>query len=264
MRKSHVVLALAVFAASAAGLVAARGEDHKGEAVEYKCGDTALEGYLALPEGKAKGGVLVVHEWWGLDGYAKKRADMLAKMGYAAFALDMYGKGIHTDDPKKAGELSGKLRGGPDRKLLRERAQAGLDVLKNCKAKPAGCVAIGYCFGGTTVLELARSGADVKGVVSFHGGLATPNKDDAKNIKGRVLVLHGADDGFESPEEVAGFEKEMRDAKVDWEMVKFGGAVHSFTNPEADKHGIPGLAYNEKADHRSWKIMEQFLEDVLK
>src|SRR5581483_6503493 len=119
-----------------------------------------------------------------------------------------------------------------------------------------------YCFGGTTVLELARSGADLRGVVSFHGGLATPDPKDAKNIKGKVLVCHGGDDTFVSADEVAGFEKEMRDAKVDWQLIKFGGATHSFTNPDSDKHGIPGLSYTKKADERSWKLMEQFFDEI--
>jgi dienelactone hydrolase len=255
MRRTFFVAAVALLAG------AALAEGGKGEMVEYKSGDTALEGYLALPEGKAKAGVLVVHEWWGLDAYAKRRADDLAKLGYAAFAVDMYGKGVHTDDPKVAGELSGKLRGGPDRKVLRERMAAGLEVLKS-KTKVEQVAAIGYCFGGTCVLELARSGADVKGVVSFHGGLATPHAEDAKNIKCKVLACHGGDDGFVSPEEFAGFEKEMRDAKVDWQVMVFGGANHSFTVPESTKRGIPGLSYNEAADKRSWKAMQNFFDEI--
>ena len=255
MRRSAAAAAVALLLAAAA----TRAEGPAGEAVAYKHGDTQLEGWLVLPEGKAKAGVLVVHEWWGHNDYARKRAAQLARLGYAAFALDMYGKGVVTDDPAKAKEQATKFYS--DRKLMRDRAAAGLAVLKD-KAKTDVLGAIGYCFGGTVVLELARSGADVRGVVSFHGGLGTPKPEDAKNIKGKVLVCHGADDGFISPEELAGFEKEMRDAKVDWQLVKYGGSVHSFTSPEADKRGMAGVAYNEKADHRSWKAMEQFFAEA--
>lgn len=255
MRRANlVVTTLAVAAASAAGLLTARAEGPAGEVVEYKHGDVALEGYLALPEGgKARAGVLVIHEWWGHNAYARKRADQLAKLGYAAFAADMYGKGVYTDEPGKAKELSGKFY--TDRKLMRDRAAAGLEVLRSSRAKPAALGAIGYCFGGTVALELARGGADVKAVVAFHAGLGTPSPADAKNVKGKILACHGADDTFVPDAEVAGFEKEMRDAKVDWQLVKYGGSVHSFTNPESDKRGIPGIAYNEKADHRSWQAM---------
>jgi dienelactone hydrolase len=258
MRRTILVAAIAASLIGGSLAVRAAG---KGEAVEYKDGDVALEGYLAMPAGKPKAGVLVVHEWWGLDDYARHRAEQLAELGYAAFALDMYGKGVHTDDPKVATELSGKLRGGPDRKDMRRRAALGLDVLKS-KAKTEHNAAIGYCFGGTTVLELARSGAELKGVVSFHGGLATPDLGDAKNIKCKVLACCGGDDGFVSAEELANFEKEMRDAKVDWVLMKFGGANHSFTNPDADKHKIPGLSYNEHADKRSWKAMQDFFDEI--
>ncbi len=261
-RANTVVAALAVAAASAAFFVTARAEEKGGEAVVYKHGDVELEGYLALPAGgKAHAGVVIVHEWWGHNPYGRARADQLARLGYAAFALDMYGKGVYTDDPAKAKEISGKFY--TDRKLMRDRAAAGLDVLRNCKAKPAALAAIGYCFGGTVALELARSGADLKAAVSFHGGLGTPKPEEAKNIKGKVLVLHGADDNFISPEELAGFEKEMRDAKVDWQLVKYGGAVHSFTNPGADKHNIPGVKYDEKADKRSWQAMLDLFHEVL-
>ena len=260
MRRAIAVSAAVVVATCAFGVLTARGEA-KGEAVEYKHGDVALEGYLTGPEsGTAEAGVLIVHEWWGHDDYVRHRADMLAKMGYAAFALDMYGKGKHTEDPKQAGEWSGQVKG--DRALMRARAAAGLEVLKSSRFKPKQCAAIGYCFGGTTVLELARSGADLKGVVSFHGGLDTPHPDDAKNAKAKFLVCHGGADGFVPDKDVIAFEEEMRKGKCDWQLMVFGGATHSFTNPGADKHGIPGLTYSESADRRSWQAMEHFFHEI--
>ena len=169
------------------------------EFVEYKDGDVLLEGYLVYDDairGK-RPGVVVVHEWWGLNDYIQRRAREVAELGYIAFAIDMYGKGVRAQDPQKAGELSGSITKDP--KLLRSRAAAGLDVLKKNDLTDSGKIAaIGYCFGGKTVLELARSGAELAGVASFHGVLDTQNPDDAKNIKGSVLVLHGGDDTFVS------------------------------------------------------------------
>jgi dienelactone hydrolase len=254
-------MAVALAAATSFGLLNARAEGGKGDVVEYKHGDVALEGYLAGPaSGSADVGVLVIHEWWGHNDYARHRADELAKLGYAAFALDMYGKGVKTDDAGKAKELSGPFY--KDRALFRARAAAGLEQLKSSKFKPKALAAIGYCFGGTGALELARSGADLKGVVAFHAGLSTPNPADAKNMKAKVLVCAGGDDGFVPEKEISDFEAEMRAAGVDWQLNSYGGAVHSFTNPDADKHGIKGIAYNERADKRSWIAMQDFFHEV--
>ena len=196
-----------------------------------------------------------------LNNFIKGRTEELAKLGYIAFAIDMYGKGVSTKDPKRAGELSGIFT--KDRKSMRSRAAVGLEVLKKHPlADAVHIAAIGYCFGGTTVLELARSGANIAGVVSFHGGLDTPNPDDAKNIKGSVLVLHGADDPFQPREKVEAFQDEMKKAGIDWEMNLYGNAEHSFTNPEADTYGIKGVAYNEKAARRSWQAMEDFFREI--
>lgn len=235
------------------------------ERIEYRHGDALLEGYLAYDDsisGK-RPGVLVVHEWWGLNDYAKHRARQLAGLGYVAFALDMYGKGKASSDAKQAGEWAGAFRS--DRKLCRDRAAAGMEVLKrNARVDPARIAAIGYCFGGMVVLEMARGGADLKGVVSFHGSLATPNPDDARNIKGKVLVLHGADDPFVSPAEIAAFQEEMRRAGVDWQMDFYGGSLHAFTNPDAGKAGIKGVGYNEAADRRSWLAMRSFFDEIFR
>jgi len=231
--------------------------------VEYTQGGTVLEGYLAYDDslkGKAPG-VLVVHDWTGLGIFAKLKAERLAAKGYVAFAADIYGKGIRPRAQDAAAREAGKYKA--DRQLLRARAQAALDELRRVPVvDPEKLGAIGYCFGGTTVLEMARSGARLAGVVSFHGGLDTPNSADAKNITGKVLVLHGADDPFVTPQELNGFVQEMRAARVDWQIVQYGDAVHSFTNPEAGRDKSKGAAYNEKADKRSWKAMEQFFEEL--
>jgi len=235
------------------------------EVVEYTHGDALLGGYLTYDDA-VKGkrpGVLVVHEWWGLNDYIKKRSDKLAKLGYIAFAVDMYGKGVRAQDAQKAGELASIYL--KDRQLMRARVNAGLEILKkNNLADNKRLATIGYCFGGTTVLELARGGADVAGVVSFHGGLTTLNPAGTKNVRAKVLVLHGADDPFASKEQIFDFQDEMRKAGADWQMVFYGGAEHSFTNPEANGYGIKGVAYNEKADKRSWEAMRAFFLEIFK
>jgi dienelactone hydrolase len=237
------------------------------ELVEYKQGDVALEGYLAYDEALkgTRPGVLVVHEWWGINDYIKRRTEQLAQLGYIAFAVDIYGKGNRAKTREEAMALAGQFRSGNDRNLLRARVNAGLEVLKkNPLVDPKRIAAIGFCFGGATVLELARSGADIAGVVSFHGGLATPNPDDAKNIKAKVLVLTGADDPSVKPEQVVAFENEMEKAGVDWYLVSYGHAVHGFTNPANGTDNSKGAAYNEKAEKRSWRAMKDFFEEIFK
>lgn len=237
----------------------------KTEVVEYRHGDKVLEGYLAYDDSfqGPRPGVLVVHEWKGLGPYEQGRARQLAELGYVAFAADIYGKGERAETREEARALATTYR--QDVALLRARALRGLEVLKHDKRVDARRVAaIGYCFGGQAVLELARSGADLQGVVSFHGRLATPNPEDAKNIKARLLVLHGADDPSVKPDEIAAFQEEMRKAGVDWQMVFYGGAVHSFTNPASGDDPSRGAAYNERADKRSWEEMKRFFEEVLK
>jgi len=215
----------------------------KTRAVEYKDGDTVLQGWAAWEDGfkDERPGILVVHEWWGHGPYARRRAEQLAKLGYTAFALDMYGKGVLAKDHEEAGKLAGAFFA--DRAAMRKRALAGLEQLKKLPFVDATKLgAIGYCFGGTTVLELARAGTDLKGVASFHGNLATPVPATEKP-KAAVLVLHGADDGFVNPG-VPAFIEEMRKAKADWQLVQYGGAVHSFTVPEAGTDTAKGMAYN--------------------
>jgi len=237
--------------------------DVEGRVVEYRQGDTVLEGFLAYDtKGPArKPGVLVVHDWTGVGPYVKRRAEQLAAMGYVAFAADIYGKGVRPKDPKEASATASLYR--KDRLLLRARVVAALDELRRQpNVIPGQIAAIGFCFGGTTVLELARSGADVVGVVSFHGGLDSPTPADGKNIKGKVLLLHGADDPFVPDAQVKALEDELRGAGVDWQLVKYGGAVHSFTIPDAGSDNSKGAAYNASADRRSWRAMEDFFAEV--
>jgi len=234
------------------------------ETVEYKQGDTTLEGYLAYDETVkgARPGVLVVHDWMGCDNYAKTRADQLAKLGYVAFAADIYGKGVRPKNSQEAGAQAVKYKA--DRPLVRARVNAALDVLKKQpKCDPKRVAAIGYCFGGTTVLELARSGADIAGIVTFHGGLETPTRD-AKNIKCKVLICHGADDPYVPAADVAALQEEFRAAGVDWQMIYYSGAVHSFTRPDAGNDNSKGAAYNERADKRSWEAMKTFFAEVFR
>jgi dienelactone hydrolase len=235
----------------------------KTQLVEYKDGETILEGYMAW-DGSAKGKqpvVIVVHEWTGINDHTKKRCEQLAAMGYIAFAADIYGKGIRPQAPADAGKEAGKYKN--NRPLMRQRINAALEHVKRIEnADVKKIAAIGYCFGGTTALELARSGADVLGVVSFHGGLDNPSPQDAANIKGKVLVCHGAIDPHVPTEQVQTFQKEMNDAKVDYQFIAYSGAVHSFTNPNAGSDPSKGSAYNKEADTRSWEHMKIFLKEL--
>jgi dienelactone hydrolase len=250
-----------------AAMVAGAGTLHgaiQSKTVDYQQGDTTLEGQLVWDDAVSgpRPGVLVVHQWLGLTNYEKHRAEMLAQLGYVAFCADIYGKGIRPKNVADAGAEAGKYKS--DRTLMRQRVNAGLEQLKKSELVDAKRVAaIGYCFGGTTVIELARSGADLSGIVSFHGGLDSPTPADGKNIKCPVLICHGADDPFEKPEDLAAFETEMRDAKVDWQLIKYGGAVHSFTQPDPG-FSNPGARYNEKADKRSWEDMKVFFAEIFK
>jgi dienelactone hydrolase len=244
-----VAMVLLLAAPSWAGVVT--------EIIEYEQGGTVLEGYLAYDdsiEGR-RPGVVVFHQWKGLTDYEKMRARMLAELGYVAFAADVYGKGVVAADNDEARTYATKYRN--DRELMRERANAALDVLKKHRLVDIDRTAvIGYCFGGTVALELARSGADVEGTVTFHGGLDTPNPADAKNITGKVLALHGAADQSVTPEHVAAFQKEMSDAGVDWYMAIYAYAPHAFTHK--------GPRYNEPADRRSWEEMKTFFKEIFR
>lgn len=231
--------------------------------VTYQHDGVALEGYLAYDDsikGKVPA-VLIVHEWWGLNDYARKRAEQLAAMGYVAFALDMYGKGKVTEHPKQAAEWMRQTNSNV--LLWQQRALAGLEVLKNePRTDTARIAAIGYCFGGATVQQLAYSGANVRGVVSFHGSLLPPTPEQVKQVKAKFLICHGSADPFIKAENVQNYVAAMNETDLDWQMIIYGGAKHSFTNPDADKAGMPALEYSKSADHRSWWHMKQFFDEI--
>lgn len=240
----------------------------KGEEVEYRANGTVLKGYVAYDDaiqGK-RPGVLVVHEWWGHNEYARQRARMLAELGYTALAVDMYGDGKQAHHPDDAGKMMGSVRN--DLTLAKKRFDAGVRVLeKHRTVNGKQIAAIGYCFGGVIVLEMARQGEPLKGVVSFHGNLTTEQPAKAGAIKARVLVLTGAADPFVPAAQVEGFRKEMDVAQANYRVVVYPDAKHSFTNKDADKLGqqfnIQAFGYNAAADKKSWSEMREFLKVVL-
>ena len=233
------------------------------EPVDYKDGTTTLKGQIAYDDA-VKGprpGVIVVHEWWGLNDYAKKRAQMLAQAGYVALAVDMYGDGKSTEHPDEAGAWVSAVRANA--KTGMDRFMAGYNLMKADKrVDPAHISAIGYCFGGGVALSAALAGAPLDAVVSFHGAL--PTDPATGKVTARILVCHGAADPFSTPEQVAGFMKAVTDAGADWEFNFYANAKHSFTNPDAGTHQMPQLEYNEKADKRSWQAMLNFLAESKK
>lgn len=240
----------------------------KTQSIVYQDGDVVLEGFMAWDEakvaavpGKKLPGVLIVHQWLGLTEYEQGRATQLAELGYVAFALDIYGQKTRPKNVQEAGGFAGKYKN--DRALYRKRLQLGLEQLqKAAQVDSSKIAAIGYCFGGTGVIELARSGADIDGVVSFHGGLDSPTPEDGKKIRAKVLVLHGNDDPFVPAKDIEAMKSEFNAAKVDWQMVYYSGAVHSFTQKMAGNDNSRGAAYNESADKRSWQAMQDFFNEV--
>lgn len=239
-----------------------------GKTVEYSAQSVMMKGYLAYNE-NIKGkrpGVLVIHEWWGLNDYARKRARMLAELGYTGLAVDMYGDGKTAMHPDDAGKFSSELMKNFD--AAKVRFMAAVDFLKQQPTvDPHGIAAIGYCFGGGVVLNMARQGVDLKGVASFHGSLIAVKSAQAGNVKAKILVLHGGDDNFIPTEQIEAFKKEMKTAGADFQFISYPGAVHSFTNPEADALGkrfnMP-IAYNAAADRNSWEELKKFLVMIFK
>jgi dienelactone hydrolase len=235
----------------------------KTETVEYKDGDVTLRGYLAFDEKKQgkRPGVLVMPEAFGLGEHAKKRAERLAELGYVAFAGDPYGNGIELANLQEAMKHAGPLFAEPAK--LRKRGRAALDYLASTPHTDAGRLAsIGFCMGGTFSLELARDGAPLRGIVSFHGGLQTQRPAEAGKVKAKILVCTGADDTLIPVEQVNAFEAEMIKAGADWQVITYGGAKHSFTNPNSDSLGMPGIGYHKSTDVRSWKAMTDFFEEI--
>jgi len=250
-----------------AGLSAAQAAIKEGP-VEYKAGDTVLKGYLVYDDAmkERRPGVLVVHEWWGHDQHARNSARKLAEAGYVALALDMYGGGKQADHPDSAGKFSGEVR--KNLPLMKSRFEAGMQLLrKQPQVDGKRLAAIGYCFGGSVVLEMARTGENLRGVASFHGGLATEHPAQSGTTTARVLVMNGADDPFVPPEQITAFKKEMESARVNYKFVNYPGAKHSFTNPDADANGtkfnLP-LNYNAIADKESWLELRSFLKQIFK
>ena len=234
------------------------------KSVSYQQNGVQMEGYLAYDDalkGK-RPAVLVVHEWWGLNDYARKRAEQLAGLGYVAFALDMYGKGKVTQHPKQAAEWMREVN--QNIQLWQQRALAGLEVLKKEPTVDAErMAAIGYCFGGSTVQVLAYSGAPLRGVVSFHGSLVLPPEGTESKVKAKILICHGAADPFVKMTQLDAYISAMNNSGLDWQMIIYGGAKHSFTNPDADKAGMETLKYDRSADLRSWAQMKLFFDEVL-
>ncbi|WP_436514521.1 dienelactone hydrolase family protein [Ekhidna sp. To15] len=233
---------------------------------EYSADTTTLKGYFAAGEndGVKKPGILVVHEWWGHNEYSRKRADMLAELGYVALAVDMYGDGKQAAHPDEAGAFAGMVMGNFD--VAKARFEAALEALKNHpNVDPEKIGAIGYCFGGSTVLSMANSGYELDAVAAFHAGLGLPVMPDAGSVKGKVLVANGADDKFITEQQIADFKAAMDAAGADYKFINYEGALHSFTSKEADelaeKFGMP-IAYNAAADSASWAEMKMLFNEV--
>jgi len=233
------------------------------EVINYTDGDTNLQGYVSWDDniqGK-RPGVLVVHEWWGLNDYARKRTHMLAELGYVAFAVDMYGKDQVTDHPDQATAWMSKITANVDH--WQQRANLGLTQLKaHSQVDADKTAAIGYCFGGATVLQLAYSGADIDGVVSFHGSLPAATEAQYANINAKILAAHGNADAFVPVEQVQAFKDSLEAAGANWQLISFGGVKHSFTNPNASSYGIDALGYDADADRRSWQAMQGFFDEL--
>jgi dienelactone hydrolase len=232
--------------------------------VTYKQDTTTLEGRIFQAKGggiKGMPGVLLFPDWMGISEVSDQYAQQWSRQGYAVFVADIYGQGIRPQGPQEAGKLAGLYKS--NRPLMRARAEAALVTLKAQGVDSSRIASIGYCFGGTCALELARAGAHVNGSISVHGNLDTPNSADAKQIKGKILVLHGADDPFVPTEQVANFMSEMRGSGVDWQMMHYGGAVHSFTNPTAPIDSKQGAAFHPVVARRSDQAVRIFLDEVL-
>lgn len=238
----------------------------KTEEIQYESDGVELTGFVAWDDAieEKRPGIIIVHEWWGHNEYVRNRAKMLAELGYVALAIDMYGSGKVANHPDNAKAFMQEATESMD--VAKARFLAGVEILKSSsKTDTNNIAAIGYCFGGATVLNMARLGTDLKGVVSFHGSLGSTFQAQPGEIKAKVLVCNGADDSFIPAEDITAFKEEMEQAKADYKIINYPGAKHSFTNPEADaiaeKFGM-GVAYNKEADEQSWKDMQEFFKRI--
>ena len=274
MNKLLLILAILILSVGVSGADSSKKKRFKAtaqiktEAVEYRSGSTVLKGYLAYnPNLKGKQpGVLVVHEWWGHNDYARSRARMLAEMGYTALAVDMFGDGKQANHPDEAGKFAGEVMKNFD--TGKARFNAALEFLRQQPSvDPERIAAIGYCFGGGVVLNMARQGADLKGVASFHGTLAPLKPAEKGAVKARILVLNGEGDKMVPAEQVAAFKEEMQAAGADFRYIGYPGVKHSFTNPAADRYAkefnLP-IAYDRKADQASWRELQKFLAEIFR
>lgn len=240
----------------------------QGKEVIYTSGDTTLKGYIAYDDAirGRRPGILVVHEWWGNNGYTRERATMLAKLGYTALALDMYGEGKEARHPDEAAKFSNEL--AKNLPLAKARFESAIKLLQQQdNVDPKNIAALGYCFGGSVVLQMARLGEDLKGVASFHGSLATETPAEPGKVRARIISFTGTEDPMIPAKQVVAFRQEMERAGVDYKVVTFAGVKHSFTNPAADEYGrkfnLP-LAYDAAADKASWDETKSFLADIFK
>ena len=267
MKTASVILLMFLLPLAFAGFASAKSKI-EGKTVEYTAGGVVMKGYLAY-DSNIKGkrpGILVVHEWWGLNDYARKRARMLAALGYTALAVDMYGEGKQATHPDDAAKFSSELM--KNFATAKTRFMAAMEFLKKQPSvDPEQIAAIGYCFGGGIVLNMARQGVDLKGVVSFHGGLVAVKPAEPGAVKAKILVLQGGADKFATPEQIAAFKKEMKAAGADFRFIVYPGAMHSFTNPKADVYAkefhLP-IGYNASADKKSWAEMKKFLHMIFR
>lgn len=251
MTKALIVFFTFIFAATAFS-----------ETITYKSQDKQFEGKF-FPAAKKAPGILLIHNWMGITAETEKQAQRFQKLGYNVFAADIYGAGVRPKDAGEAGQLAGQYKS--NRKLLRERVHLALQELAKQKNVDATKMAIlGYCFGGTSAVEAGRNGENVKAIISFHGGLDSPAPKDGANIKAKVLALHGAIDPYVAPTDLDAFEKEMQASKVDYELIKYSGTVHSFTEMGAGNDITKGAAYNASSDQRSFERAKEFLAETLK
>lgn len=251
-----------LFMAAMATLLISDSAFSQGKNLDYSDGGTKLQGYFVKAKAKQgkTPGIVIIHQWMGLSQHEKTTADKLGTLGYYALAADIYGTGVRPKNAQEAGEKAGYYK--TNYLVYQSRIKAAIDQLIKQGADANNIAVIGFCFGGSGAIEAARGGLPVKGVVSFHGGLGKDSKRGNSSIKTKVLVLHGADDPYESADEIKNFQKEMRDGKADWQMIYYANAVHAFTQPEAGNDNSKGAAYNETAAKRSWEHMKLFLQEL--